>query len=119
MYPVVAFDVEVCAFDILRVVFRHYDERGVTIIFRVLADCAPNSQQLFQRVIKEAFPKVKFGNYSPKYVFHDRFYLVRDGNGQMKGVFGPSLNGLGSNAIALMGELEQRRALERLSEWLG
>lgn len=77
------------------------------------------AKQLFERIVKENFPNVKFETYSPKYVFHDRFYLVRDGNSQIKGVFGPSLNGLGSNAIALMGSLEQPRALARLSKWLG
>lgn len=76
-------------------------------------------KQLFRRVIAEAFPNITFQNFSPKYVFHDRFYLVRDDTGQIKGVFGPSVNGLASNTIALMGELEQKQALERLSEWLG
>jgi hypothetical protein len=37
---------------------------------------------------------------------HDRFYLARCKTGHLKGVFGPSLNGLSGVGAFLMGDLE-------------
>lgn len=73
---------------------------------------------LFQRAILRKFPHAKFETFSGKYVFHDRFYIVRDKNSQLRGIFGPSLNGLDSNSIVLMGEIEHGNALDRVSKWL-
>jgi hypothetical protein len=40
--------------------------------------------------------------------FHDRLYIVKNMKNKYKGVFGPSMNGLGSHDIVLMGELEDK-----------
>lgn len=38
--------------------------------------------------------------------FHDRFFIVQYSNGVARGVFGPSINSIGSDDVYLMGELE-------------
>ena len=73
-----------------------------------------NAQRLLQRKVKGAFPKVRLGTFSSTNRFHDRFYLARDQSARLTGIFGPSLNGLATKTIVLMGELENG-ALQRLS----
>ncbi len=46
---------------------------------------------------------------------HDRFYLVRGKDGVLRGVFGPSMNGLSGRGVFLMGDLE-RAALGQLDK---
>lgn len=46
---------------------------------------------------------------------HDRFYLARGASGELKGVFGPSLNGLSGSGVFLMGDLD-REVLKRLND---
>jgi hypothetical protein len=46
---------------------------------------------------------------------HDRFYLVRGKDGVLRGVFGPSMNGLSGRGVFLMGDLE-REALGQLDK---
>ncbi len=76
------------------------------------------AQNLLNRRLKNTYPNISLGNYSPKCNFHDRFYIVRDDKGQLGGVFGPSLNGLNSTAIVLMGDIEGIQLLKKLSQWL-
>jgi hypothetical protein len=76
------------------------------------------AKEALHRKIHRSYPNASVGNYSPKCNFHDRFYIVRDDKGQLGGVFGPSLNGLSSNAIVLMGDLSGQQVLKKLSEWL-
>jgi len=76
------------------------------------------SIELLDRFLKKNYPNISIGNYSPKCKFHDRFYIVRDDKGKLGGVFGPSLNGLNSNAIVLMGDIEGLQPLKKLSQWL-
>lgn len=76
------------------------------------------AKEALHRKISNAYPNVSLGNYSPKCNFHDRFYIVRDDKGKLGGVFGPSLNGLSSNAIVLMGDLNGQQVLKKLSAWL-
>lgn len=75
-------------------------------------------KSLFEKHLKQQYDKISFDTFSPRYVFHDRFYLVRDGEGILDGLFGPSLNGLSSNHIALVGKIDQQWALDRLDKWL-
>jgi len=72
---------------------------------------------LLRRKVQLRFPKVEVSTFSNKHRFHDRFYLARDRNSNLRGVFGPSLNGLSARAIVLMGELEDR-ALSRIENLL-
>lgn len=72
------------------------------------------AQELFRREITKAFPKAVISTFKSGLRIHDRFYLVRDNSGILSGVFGPSLNGLGSQTVVLMGELERTKTLERL-----
>lgn len=73
------------------------------------------SEQIFQNTIKKHFPKISFGTYNPQHKFHDRLYLVRDDSSEITGVFGPSMNGLSSHSIVLMGDINQD-ALLRLKK---
>lgn len=74
-------------------------------------------EALHKKIIK-SYPNASLGNYSPECNFHDRFYIVRDDRGHLGGVFGPSLNGLSSNAIVLMGDLNGEQVFKKLSAWL-
>ncbi|RAU16407.1 hypothetical protein DN062_18370 [Nitrincola tibetensis] len=76
------------------------------------------AKEALYKKIRKSYPNASLGNYSPKCSFHDRFYIVRDDKGQLGGVFGPSLNGLSSNAIVLMGDLNGQQVLKKLSAWL-
>jgi hypothetical protein len=71
------------------------------------------ARRLLHRKVKGDFPKVRLGTFSPTHRFHDRFYLARDQSTRLTGIFGPSLNGLATKTIVLMGELENG-ALQRL-----
>jgi hypothetical protein len=68
----------------------------------------------FKRTVTDAFPNAKIATFSSASRFHDRFYLVRDAGGSLSGIFGPSLNGLDSDSVVLMGELEPMGAMDRL-----
>lgn len=71
------------------------------------------ARDMFERKVKAEFPSVRLRTFPGGHRFHDRFYLTRDQSGKLAGTFGPSLNGLGANAIVLMGGLESA-ALKRL-----
>lgn len=71
----------------------------------------------FKENLKQEFPSIRIGRYKPKYVFHDRFYLVEDISGNIKGVFGPSVNGLLSKSIVLFGELETNHTMTKMKDW--
>lgn len=75
------------------------------------------AREVFERKIKRDFPHIQIKTFSSSNRFHDRFYLTRDKSGQLSGVFGPSLNGLGANTVVLMGELE-KKALGQLGKLL-
>lgn len=60
-----------------------------------------------EKTLENYFSSIDFKSLSSNLEFHDRFYLVRYKAGTLKGVFGPSLNGLSANSIVLMGELEE------------
>ncbi|MBS9926337.1 hypothetical protein [Vibrio alginolyticus] len=77
------------------------------------------SRKILQRHLKREFKNIKFVDYSPKLKFHDRFYVVRHRSNVIKGVFGPSLNGLSSDAIVLMGDIEGIQPLKKLETWFG
>lgn len=72
-----------------------------------------------QRMLKKEFSNVTFKDFSPKLAFHDRLYIVRDNSGKLRGLFGPSLNGLSSSAIVLMGEITDPKPMQRIKSWLG
>lgn len=72
-----------------------------------------------QRLLKKRFSSISFKDFSPRLAFHDRLYIVRHKSGAMRGVFGPSLNGLSSQAIVLMGELTDPQPMKRIKSWLG
>ena len=73
---------------------------------------------VFEEYIRSVFPNVEFKCFSKNISFHDRFYLVRDSQGQMKGVFGPSLNGLNSESIVIMGDIDDPRILKKFNDRL-
>ncbi len=72
------------------------------------------ARRLLERKVNHSFPSVRLGTFPARHRFHDRFYLARDQSGRLAGVFGPSLNGLATKTIVLMGELENG-ALQRLA----
>ncbi len=71
------------------------------------------------RQLKIKFAGIQFKDYSPQLKFHDRFYVVRHRSGAIKGVFGPSINGLTSDAIVLMGDIDELQPLKKLESWFG
>jgi len=77
------------------------------------------SKHNLQRLLKKRFSNLKFKDFSPKLAFHDRLYIVRHKSGTLRGLFGPSLNGLSSQAIVLMGELTDPQPMQRIKSWLG
>jgi hypothetical protein len=77
------------------------------------------SKQNLQRLLKKKFSNINFKDFSPTLAFHDRFYIVRHESGALRGLFGPSLNGLSSQAIVLMGELTVPQPMHKIKSWLG
>ena len=75
------------------------------------------AKKKLHRYLKDKFKKIQFKDYSPQLKFHDRFYVVLHHSGKIKGVFGPSINGLTSDAIVLMGDIDDLQPLKKLSEW--
>jgi hypothetical protein len=75
------------------------------------------SRDIFKKVVSENFNNARLLTYNSNYNFHDRLYLVRDNTSQLKGLFGPSLNGLNTNSIVLMGELDIDKDLHILKNW--
>lgn len=73
------------------------------------------ARKLLCRKLKSSFIKINISNFNQGNKFHDRFYLARDDSNRMAGVFGPSLNGLATKSIVLMGELEEE-ALKRIDQ---
>ena len=67
--------------------------------------------------ISKRFPSITVQSFAAKLHFHDRFYVVEHEKGIVRGVFGPSMNGLSDTDIALIGELEVPGALSTLSSW--
>jgi hypothetical protein len=67
--------------------------------------------------IQKEFPGLKVATFASRLSFHDRFYIVEHAGGLVRGVFGPSMNGLSDTDIALLGELEVPDALATLSKW--
>lgn len=71
------------------------------------------------RDLKKKFKNIQLKDYSSKLKFHDRFYVVRHQSGEIKGVFGPSINGLTSDAIVLMGDINGLQPMKKLEDWFG
>ncbi|EKA2634303.1 hypothetical protein OKW60_003860 [Vibrio alginolyticus] len=86
-----------------------------SLIQKERGDCLSSAQRILKNLIEQNYPNVKFAQLPQKPVFHDRLYLARGSDSQINGVFGPSLNGLGSQDIALMGEIEDKNLLDTLS----
>ena len=72
------------------------------------------SPESFKLNLKGAFPKIRIKEFTGL-TFHDRLYLVKLMDDTVSGVFGPSLNGLDSEAIVLVGTLEENN-LDTISE---
>lgn len=85
-----------------------------SLIQKERGDCLSSAQQILKNLIEQSYPNVQFSRLPQKPVFHDRLYLTRGSDSQINGVFGPSLNGLGSQDIALMGEIEDKNLLDTL-----
>jgi hypothetical protein len=66
------------------------------------------------RKLVERFPAMVLKHHRPcSGGFHDRFYLVVDGSGNWDGLYGPSINGLASLAVVLVGELQEDSPAKR------
>ncbi len=81
-------------------------------------DCLSSAQKILKNLIEKNYTNVQFSQLPQKPVFHDRLYLVRGSDSQINGVFGPSLNGLDSQDIALMGEIENKELLDNIDRLL-
>jgi len=73
--------------------------------------------ELFERCLTNAFPKATLARFANRCEFHDRFYLTRYARGEPRGVFGPSLNGLSSSAVVMIGAISTAD-LKVLFRWL-
>lgn len=91
-------------------------EKLFTVITNPRAKGTDASKKNFQKTIKNNYNSVEFKEFNGEYKFHDRLYLVKDTKAQIKGIFGPSLNGLTSEAIVLMGDISDCETLRRLNE---
>lgn len=80
---------------------------------------AVKAKKILHRHLKAHFKNIQFLDYPPKLKFHDRFYVVRHRSGKIKGVFGPSINGLTSDAIVLMGNIDELQPQKKLEDWFG
>lgn len=67
--------------------------------------------------VRREFRGLEVASFASGLSFHDRFYIVEHDAGAVRGVFGPSMNGLSDTDIALFGELEVSNALSTLSTW--
>jgi hypothetical protein len=67
--------------------------------------------------IEKVFPGLRVNSFRSNLSFHDRFYIAEHAAGEVRGVFGPSMNGLSGTDIAIFGELEAPNSLETLSGW--
>ena len=71
-------------------------------------DGAPLEKTPLGKKIKRRFPCVHLTHHkSCQGGFHDRFYLVVDKSARWDGLYGPSVNGLASLAIVLIGDLDK------------
>jgi hypothetical protein len=75
------------------------------------------NRERWEAAAKTRFPRLRIKPFSAQLHFHDRFYIAHHEHGVVRGVFGPSLNGLGDTDIALIGEIEFADALSTLSRW--
>lgn len=76
-------------------------------------------KDIWESFLRTRYPNITFKNISKAYRFHDRFYIVEYVGGDVKGVFGPSMNGLCSTSIVLMGEIEKgAHSLGTIHKWL-
>ncbi len=75
------------------------------------------ANQTFHRVVTDVFHNVSFRTYSSRCDCQERLYLVQDSRSGISGVFGPSLNALSSDAMVLMGEINDDKAVRALTEW--
>ena len=67
--------------------------------------------------IQSKYKNIQFNDFSPNLKFHDRFYVVHHKLGEISGVFGPSINGLTSDAIVLMGDITGMQPLKKFKDW--
>ncbi|HXU34192.1 MAG TPA: hypothetical protein VN851_26765 [Thermoanaerobaculia bacterium] len=77
----------------------------------------PNAFTIFKNYVLKFFPYSNVGRHNTCCTFHDRLYLTLDSSGHRRGIFGPSLNGLGASDIVIMGQIEAQD-LTLLSNWL-
>ncbi|WP_147443676.1 hypothetical protein [Corallococcus sicarius] len=77
-------------------------------------DDLSEAQRIVLRLVGEHFPNAAIQALHQQVRFHDRLYVVRDERSGLSGVFGPSLNGLHDEDIALIGELDDDDLLKRL-----
>lgn len=78
------------------------------------ADSLAGAWGIVKRLVAQKFPKARIMRLPQHVRYHDRLYLTRDASGKLSGLFGPSLNGLRSQDIALMGAIDDERVLRRL-----
>ncbi|HYJ46411.1 MAG TPA: hypothetical protein VEV81_07330 [Pyrinomonadaceae bacterium] len=76
--PVVTLDVNVRAFQVFPVLLSHYDERGVTIIFRMFAHSPPGLQGFFRGRADEINENQVGRNLPAAYPFQRILFAQRD-----------------------------------------
>lgn len=81
--------------------------------------CGVDAKNSLHKNLSMKFTKIKIEHFASTLAFHDRFYVVRHGSGEIKGIFGPSLNALTSNDIVIMGDIDEIQPLKKLKEWFG
>ena len=62
--------------------------------------------ELFRDTITAEYPRITLVQLPQSLDFHDRLYLAGSRSGDIRGVFGPSLNALDTPSIVVLGELE-------------
>lgn len=69
-------------------------------------DSCPLKDTILGKHILKKFPGADLKNHKQCGTFHDRLYLAVDSTGRWDGLYGPSINGLVSLAMVLIGDFE-------------
>lgn len=77
------------------------------------------SVEILERTVTTAYPKSNVERFRGGLDFHDRLFLVHHTDNELRGIFGPSLNGLGGESIFVMGPIDDTNILNRLNDWIG
>lgn len=105
-------------FDNLIQVLKHLNINDTDTFELQLTPKGINKKDTLQKTITLTFPNCSLSTHRTASTFHDRFILVEYEDGDHRGWYGPSLNGLSSDSIIIFGDITDRNTLQQLSKML-